>query len=202
MKLEMLRCPNCHAPVEGLRGTQAVCRYCGATIAAGQPPAPKTETRFSLALRVGPSNLDRIAALLCQRLGSEPAETRSRLASVPYQIEFGTDESGARALASQLVHAGAQVDVVERTVEIPLVSVLLEEVGTNKLAPIVAIRQFVDLGREEARQLVARAPVVVVDAMLEPRALELVTALRKAGARARLGDQVGASSPRATSRRP
>jgi large subunit ribosomal protein L7/L12 len=186
VKLEMLRCPNCNAPVDGFRGNQTVCRHCGATIITDRPVAGRTETRFSLVLRVGASNMDRIAALIGERIGIELAEARSLLSSVPCEIELGTNEIRARELARDIGHAGGQVDVAEQTVEIPLVSVLLEEAGGNKLAVIVAIRQHVDLGIQETRQLVERAPAVVVESMEEPHALELVRDLQKAGARARV----------------
>ena len=163
-----------------------MCRYCGATIVTDQPTAAMTETRFSLVLRVGPSNAERIAALLHERIGIDLAEARSRLSRSPYEIEVGTDEGHARTLARDVLHAGGQADVTERIVEIPLVSVLLEQVGANKLATVVAIRQHLDLGLQETRQLVERAPVVIVESLPEPLALALVEALQKAGARARV----------------
>jgi ribosomal protein L7/L12 len=148
--------------------------------------AARTETWFSLVLRVGPSNVERIVALLGERLSLEPDAARSLLSRRPCELEVGTDESKARTLARDVIHAGGQADIAHRTVELPQVSVFLEEVGGNKLAAIVAIRQYVDLSIQEARQLVERTPIMVVESMEEPLALELVAALQKAGARTRV----------------
>lgn len=185
VKLETPRCPNCNALLEGLRGGKGICRYCGATIVGGPEAGTKTETRYSLVLRVGPSNRERVAALLGERLG--PAEARSTLDGTPCEIEMGTDEERARALAQDLALAGARVDVVEHVVAVPLVRVVLESVGQDRLATIVAIRQHLDVGLQEARRLVDRTPAVMVESMEERPALALIAALEKAGARARVG---------------
>jgi ribosomal protein L7/L12 len=187
VKLETLRCPNCNAPADGFRTNQTVCRYCGVTLVADRKSSGRTESRFSLILRVGPSNVDRVAALIAERVGIDLTEAHSLLSSQPYEIEFGLNEIRARALALDVSHAGGQAEVVERIVEIPLVSVLLQDPGANKLATIVAIRQHVDLSILETRQLIERVPVLIVEAMEEPLALKLVADLSKAGARARVG---------------
>ena len=187
VKLETPRCPNCNALLEGLRGGKGSCKYCGATIVGRPEAGAKTETRYTLVLRVGPSNRERVAALLGERLGLELAEARSTLARTPCEVETGIHEEQARALARDLALAGARVDVVEHVVAVPLVRVVLESVGQDRLATIVAIRQHLDVGLQEARRLVDRTPAVMVESMEERPALALIAALEKAGARARVG---------------
>ncbi len=186
MTLETPRCPSCAALLDGLRSGRGRCRYCGATIVGRAAADAPTETRYSLVLRVGPSNLARVAALLGDRLGLAPDEASAKIAEAPCEIEVGLHEERARELARELGLAGARVDVVERVVEVPLVRVRLDGVGEDRLATIVAIRQHLDLGLREARRLVERAPVVLADSMDERQARVLVAALEKAGARARI----------------
>lgn len=184
VRLDVLRCPNCHAPVDGVPGGQAQCRFCGVTLVAAPPAPANTETRFSLVLRVGPSNIERVVALLGERLSMPPADVRALLANPRCEIELGTDESQALALTRDVVHAGGHAELARRTVEIPRVRVLLEDAGADRIAAVFALRQHLDFTIEEARRLAASAPVVVVEAMDEPLAHALVTALQKAGARA------------------
>jgi len=186
VNLETPRCPSCGALLDDLRAGRGQCRYCGATILGRPEAGAATETRYSLVLRVGPSNVERVAALLVDRLGVAADAARTRLAATACEIEVGLHEEHARELSRDLRHAGADVDVVERVVEIPLVRVVLEDVGEDRLATIVAIRPHLDLGVQEARRLVGRVPVVLADAMDERRAQALVAALEKAGARARI----------------
>lgn len=186
MKLETPRCPSCAALLDGPHAGRGQCRYCGATIVRQPEAGAPTETRYSLVLRVGPSNVERVAALLGDRLGLAPDEARAKIAEASCEIEVGLHEERARELWRELGLAGARAEVVERVVEVPLVRVRLDGVGEDRLAAIVVVRQHLDLDLREARRLVERAPVVLADSMDERRARVLVAALEKAGARARI----------------
>jgi ribosomal protein L7/L12 len=179
MTLEVLRCPNCHAPVDDFRGSRTVCRYCSATLQTKHPVGVKTETLYSLALSAGPSNVERIVALLCERLGIAVERARAA-ASGSEPVGVGKDSGAARSLAREVEEAGGRAEVLERNVEVALVRVWLEAVGPNKLKTIVALRQHVDLDIHQAREMVTRTPVVVAQAQ------QLLAALEQAGARGRV----------------
>jgi large subunit ribosomal protein L7/L12 len=184
--LAAFRCPECTAPVRALppAGEPAACAYCGAAFAIAAPAAERTEEHFSIAVRVGPSNVERVARVLHDHAGVELATARARLERPPFEIALGPNEGHARAVAEAAEEGGAVVEVIARSVPVALRTVTLEDVGRNKLAVIAAIRAEVDLGVAEAKRLVAEAPSVVVTGVDDAQARALVAALEAAGAKA------------------
>jgi large subunit ribosomal protein L7/L12 len=184
--LAAFRCPECTAPVRTLpsAGQPVACAYCGAVFAIATPAAQRTEERFSIAVRAGPSNVDRVARVLHDHAGVDLATARARLERPPFEIDLGPNEGHARAVAEAAVEGGAVVEVISRSVPVALRTVTLEDVGANKLAVIAAIRGEVDLSVVEAKRLVAEAPTVVVTGVDDTHARALVAALEAAGAKA------------------
>jgi ribosomal protein L7/L12 len=191
--LSVLRCPNCSAPAQAPRDGHAICQFCGATLVdttgASQSPASvttRTELTYTLKLWVGPSNVERVARVLHERVGIEMSAARALLARSPCEVDPGKDWD--KDIVRDVEEAGARAGLISHTVTItiPRVAVWLDDVGTNKVAVIVALRANVDLSIAEAKHLVARAPAVVIEAMDEPLALALAAALEAAGARASL----------------
>jgi len=199
MNVEQLTCPSCNAPFAVSAGIQT-CRYCGATLAVrggggGMAPGFREETHYRVVARVGPSNVARIDALLALQ-GITAAGDR---AQGKYEIDVGGDASALAAdaanradrLAGEMRAAGATAEVMSdvRTVPIPLavrdVDVFLDAVGRNKLAVITAIRAHVDIGVNDARALVGRAPCTVASGMTADKGRALCEALVTAGATAR-----------------
>jgi ribosomal protein L7/L12 len=179
--LTALRCPECTAPVREL----AKCAYCGAPLAhsTASPPAGRTEEHFAVVLRVGPSNVDRVALVLRDHLGVELAEALDRLARPPAEFAIGREDVRAYAVASDAKAAGAQAEVTSRHVAVPLRTVTLEDAGAKPLATIVALRAEIELSVAEAKDVVASTPVVIAINVEDEPARALVAALEAAGAK-------------------
>ncbi len=187
-----LRCPSCNAPVEVATGSAHACRYCGALLVLERPPGKgsggaRTETRFAVVARIGPSNAERVANALSVSCGMSAGEAESAARGGQCEIDAGTDRGRAGVLASALVGAGADAEVVSR--EVPTVSVLLEEAGPKKTAVMAAIINNVDraiMSLARAKSLVEHTPCTVIEGIDDEKARALLAALEKAGARASL----------------
>lgn len=189
-----LRCPNCNAPVDVAPGAAHACRYCGASLVVGTPPGKagghfRTETRFVVVARIGPSNAQRVGNALSSSCGMSAAQAESAVREGRCEIDAGTDRGRADLFASKLVDAGADAEVVSREVAIKTVAVLLEEVGPKRTSVITAIVNNVDrkiVTLAQALKLVERAPCTVIENIDEEQGRALLAALEKAGARASL----------------
>lgn len=182
--LAALRCPDCTAPVRDL----AKCVYCGAALSLASSAAGggRTEEHYSVRLRVGPSNVERVVRLLKDHLGLDPAEARARLATPPAELDLGDGAERAYAIMSALSEGGAQAEVIPRKVVIPLRTVTLESAGPRELAVIVALRAEIELTIPEAKRIVAETPCVIATGVDDAFARTLVASLQAAGATARL----------------
>lgn len=160
----------------------------------GTPPGQaaahsRTETRFFVVARIGPSNAARVAQALSSSCGMSSAQAESAVRDGRCEIDAGTDRGRAGLFASKLVDAGADAEVVSREVAIKTVAVLLEEVGAKKSAVIAAIVNHVDrkiVTLADALKLVQRAPCTVIENIDEEQGRALLAALQQAGARASL----------------
>ncbi len=186
MALSELRCPNCGAPFEPSQASVGRCAYCGTALVIDAGVEGPTEECYGVTLKVGPSNVERIARLIHERLGIDQQKARELTASPAAQIEVGTDKSRARQLVRDIIESGGQADITMRRVAIRMRNVMLAAVGAKKFAVIATLREHVDLGIAEAKTLVEKAPSVVATAMEQPRAEALVGALQAAGAQAHL----------------
>jgi len=178
--LTALRCPECTAPVREL--TQ--CAYCGATFAhsIAAPLPARTEEHFALVVRVGPSNVDRVAQVLRDHFGVALAEARDCLGRPPAEFVIGREAERAYSIASAAKAAGAQVKVTSRQIAIPLRTITLEDAGVKPLATIVALRAEIELSVAEAKDIVASTPAMIAVNIEDEPARALVAALQAAGA--------------------
>ncbi len=191
MTLIALRCPTCSAPVDASNAASIQCRYCGAALR----PAPSTQTRTVYALfieRVGPSNRARIAELLRTVVGLAPEEALRLVTSAPCEVAVFDEEIRAHVVRDALIDGGVGARLEERQVIVPPPVVLpdravhLVAMGNDKVAVMKVVRAHLDVGLVDAKQLVERAPCVLVDALEGARAAAFADALTAAGANARL----------------
>lgn len=64
--------------------------------------------------------------------------------------------------------------------------VTLRDFGKQKIAVIKAVREFTKLGLVEAKALVERAPILIMDGSTEAEAREIIAKLEAAGASAEI----------------
>ena len=76
--------------------------------------------------------------------------------------------------------AAAAAEVKEEQTEF---SVVLAEVGANKIAVIKVVRELTGLGLKEAKDLVDGAPKAIKDAVSKDEAAKMKDALEKSGAK-------------------
>lgn len=177
--LAALRCHECTAPIRDL----AKCAYCGATLTLAPPATGRTEAHYSLTLRVGPSNIDRVAQLLKDHLDLPLDEVRARLAKPPSHFEVGRNELHAHEIASQVRAGGAQAEITSRSVAVPLFTVTLEDAGPTPLKVVVALRSEIEVSVPEAKDIIARVPSVIAMGVEDDFAKKLVAAFEAAGAK-------------------
>lgn len=146
-------------------------------------PAARTEQHFAVVLRVGPSNLDRVAQVLRDHLHLSLEEARARLARPPAEIAVGREEALAYAVASEAKAAGAQAEITSRQVAVPMRTVTLEAAGTKPLAVIAALRSEISLSIAEAKKIVESTPTVIATNVEDGPARALAAALENAGAK-------------------
>lgn len=91
--------------------------------------------------------------------------------------EFGV--SAAAAVVAAPVAGGAAAAAEEEKSEF---TVVLKEVGANKIAVIKAVREITGLGLSEAKALVDGAPSVVKENVPTAEAKEMEAKLKEAGA--------------------
>jgi len=140
--------------------------------------------------RVGPSNRARVAHELVRMADLSPADAEAMVLRAPCEVVTWADPHRAEALRDEIVLAGAEATIEERTVELPpaiLVparDVTLEDAGKNAVAVMKVLRDRLGVGLADAKQLVQSAPVRLAQAMEDPQATALRDALIAAGARA------------------
>ncbi len=98
------------------------------------------------------------------------------------ETEFGVS-AAAMAVAGPAAGAAADAPAAEEQTEFTLV---LKEVGANKIAVIKAVREITGLGLSEAKAVVDGAPSNVKEAMSKEAATEAAEKLKAAGATAEL----------------
>jgi ribosomal protein L7/L12/DNA-directed RNA polymerase subunit RPC12/RpoP len=183
-------CPRCGAVVRSSE-REVECRYCGAQLVV-DPPALEYETHEVHGVfveRVGPSNRERVVSLLVAHGALAEAEAWNLLVSLPCTIGEWTEWQRAHEVCGRLEDGGAGASVVTRVVKTPIpppADVVLESPGPSVLGTIKALREHVSIALSEAKPLVQSAPCVVARSMPGPKAVALVDALRRQGAKARL----------------
>ena len=89
------------------------------------------------------------------------------------------------ALMKSVLDAPPPVPAAEDAKNPGFLDVLLDDAGADKIAVIHAVREHLHLGLADSRDLVARAPCVLAQAMEGGSAKSLLAALAKAGAKVR-----------------
>lgn len=92
--------------------------------------------------------------------------------------EFGVS-AAAMAVAAPAAGAGEAAPAAEEQTEF---TVVLKEIGGNKIAVIKAVREITSLGLGDAKALVEGAPSNVKEGVSKDAANEIATKLKEAGA--------------------
>ena len=92
--------------------------------------------------------------------------------------EFGVS-AAAMAVAAPAAGAGEAAPAAEEQTEF---TVVLKEIGGNKIAVIKAVREITGLGLGDAKALVEGAPSNVKEGVSMDAAIEIATKLKEAGA--------------------
>lgn len=166
------------------------CRYCGATLttAPARDARVRVEEHYSVKVRVGPSNVERVARAIAAERRMDAAAALALVRAGDFEVPVDGDAAVAAALADRLVEDGAIASVACREEVIPLppdADVLLDDAGDAKVAVIAALRAHVDMSLLDAKRLVESAPCVLVAGMDGEMGQALIAALIAAGAKAR-----------------
>ncbi len=95
--------------------------------------------------------------------------------------KYGVTAMAAAAPAAAPAGGGAAAAPVEEQTEF---TVMLSEIGANKIQVIKAVRELTSLGLKEAKDLVESAPVAVKENVTKDEAAAAKTKLEEAGAKA------------------
>ena len=100
--------------------------------------------------------------------------------------KFGVSAAApvAVAAAPSAAPAGAAASTADAVEEQSEFSVLLQEIGANKVNVIKAVREVTALGLREAKELVESAPASVKEGIAKDEAAEIKGKLEQAGASA------------------
>ena len=97
------------------------------------------------------------------------------------EAEFGVTAAVPMAAAAPAVGAGAAAPAAEEQTEF---TVILKEIGPNKINVIKAVRELTSLGLKEAKELVEGAPKNVKEGVNKAEAATVKEKLEAAGAKA------------------
>ncbi|OGO17671.1 MAG: 50S ribosomal protein L7/L12 [Chloroflexi bacterium RBG_16_48_7] len=95
------------------------------------------------------------------------------------ETEFGISAAPV-AVAAPAAGAGGAAAAAEEKTEF---SVILKEVGENKINVIKAVREFTTLGLKEAKELVESAPKAIKEGVNKDEAASIKKKLEEAGAK-------------------
>lgn len=139
--------------------------------------------------RIGPSNRARVAKLISECTSMTLDAALKLVETYPSEVPFDREETRAQNVATQIIEAGGQAEVVDRWAGDPILpsrGVSLDAAGAHHVAVIKVVREYLDLGMAESKQLVDSAPCVLTKAMEGGRAKSFHDALVQAGANARI----------------
>jgi large subunit ribosomal protein L7/L12 len=97
------------------------------------------------------------------------------------EAEFGVSAAAPMAVAAAPAAAAEAAPEVEEQTEF---TVLLKDIGANKINVIKAVRELTDLGLKESKDLVESAPTVVKEGVSKEESVALKEKLESAGATA------------------
>jgi large subunit ribosomal protein L7/L12 len=96
------------------------------------------------------------------------------------ETEFGISAAPVAVAAAPGAGAGGAAAAAEEKTEF---SVILKEVGENKINVIKAVREFTTLGLKEAKELVESAPKPIKEGVNKDEAANIKKKLEEAGAK-------------------
>lgn len=96
--------------------------------------------------------------------------------------KFGVSAAAPMVVAGAAAGAGAAAPAEEQTE----FTVVLKEIGANKIAVIKEVRGITNLGLKEAKELVEAAPKPIKEGVSKEEANKLKEVLEKAGAKVEL----------------
>ncbi len=96
--------------------------------------------------------------------------------------EFGVTAAAPVAVAAAPGAAGAATPEAADAEEQTEFTLVLKEIGANKINVIKAVREVTSLGLREAKELVESAPTPVKDSITKDEASEIQKKLEEAGA--------------------
>ena len=97
------------------------------------------------------------------------------------EAEFGVSAAAPMAMAAMPTAAPAEAAAAEEQTEF---TVVLKEIGANKINVIKVVREVTSLGLKESKDLVESAPTAVKEAITKEEATALKAKLEEAGASA------------------
>ena len=92
------------------------------------------------------------------------------------------EDFGVSAAAQVAVVAGGAAEAAPAAEEKTEASVILKEVGANKMAVIKAVKEITGLGLKESKEIVDNVPKAVKEGVSESEADEIKKKLEEAGA--------------------
>lgn len=95
------------------------------------------------------------------------------------EAEFGVSAAAPVAMAAAAAPAAEAAPEVEEKTEF---TVLLKDIGANKISVIKAVREVTDLGLKESKDLVESAPTAVKEGVTKEESATLKEKLEAAGA--------------------
>ncbi len=144
-----------------------------ATVAAGEPEAPVAAKKGKKSAAI-----DDIMATIKNMTVLELAELVKAL-----EAEFGVSAAAPVAAAAAPASAEAAAPAAEEQTEF---SVILKDVGPNKISVIKAVRELTTLGLKESKDLVESAPKTVKEGIKKEEANTAKQKLEEAGATAEI----------------
>jgi len=100
-----------------------------------------------------------------------------------FETEFGVSAAAPVAVAAAPA-AGTAAGSAEEAEEQTEFTVILKDIGANKISVIKAVREFTSLGLKESKELVESAPKPVKEGITKEEAASIKAKLEEAGATA------------------
>lgn len=149
-----------------------------------------TGTSFNIILKSAGASSLQIVKLIKNLNGLPLKEAKNLVESAPTIIKENVDRETAEDIKKQLETAGATVELVDNSETDTTLenltgsdfNVILKSVGANKVQIIKIIRDFVDLGLKEAKELVESAPCTIMSDVDKKTVVNIKKQLEDAGA--------------------
>jgi len=156
-------------------------------VAASEPPAPAETTKAAATEQAAPAKAAKVkkSAATEDIMAAIKNMTVLELADLvkALETEFGVSAAAPMMAAAAPTEAAAPAPEVEEQTEF---SVILKEIGANKISVIKAVRELTTLGLKESKDLVESAPTAVKEGIGKEEAATAKQKLEAAGATAEI----------------